>query len=78
MRVRVLPSALFEHGPVAQMDESACLRNRRSQVRVLPGSLRECRISDCGFWVSGFAVNSRFVIRDSECFVGLAGMTPVL
>ena len=62
MRVRVLPSALFEYGPVAQMDESACLRNRRSQVQVLPGSLREFWISDCGFWVSRFAFRLRFVI----------------
>src|SRR6185295_14703968 len=52
MRVRVLPSALFEHGPVAQMDESACLRNRRSQVRVLPGSLKE-------FWIADYVISPR-------------------
>src|SRR6185369_10314743 len=40
MRVRVLPSALFEYGSVAQMDQSACLRNRRPLVRVQPESLR--------------------------------------
>lgn len=40
MRVRVLPSALFEYGSVAQIDQSACLRNRRSLVRVQPESLR--------------------------------------
>src|SRR6185295_11373556 len=49
-----LPSALFEYGPVAQMDQSACLRNRRSQVQVLPGSLGEFRIADCGFRIPCF------------------------
>ncbi len=78
MRVRVLPSALFEYGPVAQLDQSACLRNRRSQVQVLPGSLGEFWIAIADSVFSRFAFNSGFEIRDSVCFVGLTGMTPVL
>ena len=72
MRVRVLPSALFEYGPVAQLDQSACLRNRRSQVQVLPGSLGEVWIADFGLRILCFQDSPS--IRDSRFVISTASL----
>lgn len=62
MRVRVLPSALFEYGPVAQMDESACLRNQEV-AGSSPAWVSE-RFFGLRISVLGFKIRLQFEIRD--------------
>ena len=48
-------------GPVAQRNQSVCLLNRRSQVRILPGSPLYCGVAQAGKSVR--LINERVRVR---------------
>ena len=48
-------------GPVAQRNQSVCLLNRRSQVRILPGSPFQCGVAQAGKSVR--LINERLRVR---------------